>query len=93
MAKITATEARALAGMTIEEIVDLVFDQIRIAATAKQRKLKLYGDFWADEGYLCTQKYLDATRILKDAGFQVEYSFDSYREPRCTKTRYTVVKW
>ena len=59
MSKITAQEARELAGPTVQERVNGVYLQIREAAEKKQRKVCLHG-WWADEGYRGSNDYKQA---------------------------------
>ncbi len=75
--------------MSVAWIFDQVFDQIRIAVTAKERQIKLHGDFWANEGYSDTKNYRQAIGLLKDAGFQAEFFY----EERQFVDMYTIIKW
>ena len=88
MTKITAAEARRLAGPTVQERVDDVYPLIREAAEAGKRSITLH-DWWANEGYSKTFEYKQACMILEGDGFKVEFFY----EERQFVDMYTVVKW
>jgi hypothetical protein len=88
MTKITAQEARELAGPTVQERVDAVYPLIRKAAEAKQREVHLH-DWWAQSGYSGTHEYKQAVMILEGDGYKVEFFY----EERQFVDMYTVVKW
>ena len=87
--KITAAEAKSLAGLTIEERVDLVFDQIREAATKRKRELHLTDDFWSRGGYSETPEWKKAKQLLTAEGFKVDFFY----EEKQFVNMYTLVKW
>lgn len=87
--KITAKEAKELAGPTIEEYVDEVFDKIRTAATTKKREIRLKNEFWVEGGYGRTQDWVKACKLLTDEGFEVEFFYEELQ----FVNMYTVVKW
>lgn len=87
--KITAEEARKLAGPTVQEFVDEVYPMIREAATMKNREVKLQGDFWVYGGYKGTKEWLEAKSILEKDGFTVKFFY----EERQFVDMYTIVKW
>ena len=87
--KITAAEAKVLAGPTIEERVDSAFDQIRKAATEGKRELHLHDDFWARGGYSKTPEWTKALQLLTAEGFQVDFFY----EEKQFVNMYTLVKW
>lgn len=89
MAKITAAEAKKLAGLTIEDRVDEVFNLIREAAKNKKRSLALHSEFWARGGYHRTEEWRDACGMLESQGFEVEFFY----EEKQFVNMYTVVKW
>ena len=89
MKKITAAEARELAGLTVEERVDEVFNLIREAAKNKKRSLALHDDFWSRGGYNRTEEWRDACGMLSSEGFEVEFFY----EEKQFVNMYTVVKW
>jgi hypothetical protein len=88
MSKITAAEARRLAGPTVQERVDEVYPLIREAAEKGKRSIALH-DWWANEGYSKTVEYKLACRILEDDGYTVDFFY----EERQFVDMYTVVKW
>jgi hypothetical protein len=73
--KITAAEARQLAGPTPQEHVDAVYALIRAAAEKGQRSMSIGTGFWAHEGYSGTQAYKQACDILRADGFGVEFYY------------------
>lgn len=87
---ITAKEARELAGPTVGERVDEVFDLIRDAAKLKGRSIRLHGDFWANGGYGPTKEWREAKKLLEDLGFVVEFY---YNDGGQFADLYTIVKW
>ena len=89
MAKITAEEARKLAGPTVEEYADEAFELIRTAATAGKREITLYDEFWSRDGYSGTPEWKQACKILEDAGFKVRFCYDEYQ----VVALYTFVEW
>ena len=89
MAKITAEEARKLAGPTVEEYADEAFGLIRTVATAGKREAQLHGEFWERGGYSGTPEWKQACKILEDAGFEVRFFY----EERQFVDMYTIVEW
>ncbi len=88
MTRITANEARALAGPTVQERVDQVYPLIREAAEKGKRSIALH-DWWANEGYRGSVEYKQACKILEGDGYTVEFFY----EERQFVDMYTVVKW
>jgi len=88
MSKITAQEARKLAGPTVQERVDDVYPLIRSAAEKKKRSITLH-DWWADQGYGGTEEYKQACKLLEADGFKVSFFY----EERQFVNMYTVVEW
>ena len=88
MTKITAHEARELAGPTVQERVDAVYPLIRKAAEEKRREIHLH-DWWANSEYGGTKDYKQACDILRADGYTVEFFY----EERQFVDMYTVVKW
>ena len=88
MTKITAEEARKLAGPTVQERVDEVYPQIREAAEKGKRSIALHS-WWANEGYSGTVEYKLACKILEDDGYKVKLFY----EERQFVDMYTVVEW
>jgi hypothetical protein len=88
MSRITAQEARALAGPTVQERVDAVYLLIRKAAEKKERRVHLH-DWWANEGYRGSAEYKQACMILEGDGYKVSF----YYEERQFVEMYTIVEW
>ena len=88
MTKITAQEARELAGPTVQERVDEAYQTIRAAAEKKQRKVHLHG-WWGTAGYNGTEDYAEACKLLAADGFKVNFFYDA----RQFVDIYTVVEW
>jgi hypothetical protein len=86
--KITADQARYLAGPSVQERVDEVYPLIREAAMAKKRLVVLHG-WWADSGYGGTKDYKAACKLLEADGFKVRFFY----EERQFVDMYTVVEW
>lgn len=89
MTKITAAEARKLAGPTVQEHVDLVYPKIREAAKKGQRSLALHDSFWVHDGYSKTDAYNQAVMILEGDGYKVKFFY----EERQFVDMYTIVEW
>lgn len=87
--RLTAAQARELAGPTVDERVDAALIDIRAAADRKQREVFLHGDFWVHGGYSETADYKAARKMLQDLGYTVEFFY----EERQFVNMYTVVKW
>lgn len=80
---LTAAEARKLTGITAEEYVVELLEAVKLAAKAQNTELKtnqsIYNlpyEFWSNEGYAKTPKYMQALKILKDLGYAVSYNCD-----------------
>jgi hypothetical protein len=89
MTKITAAEARRLAGPTVQERVNAVYPLIRKAAEKGKRTLVLTESFWVDEGYNPTVQYKEAVKLLENDGFTVKFFY----EERQFVDMYTIVSW
>jgi hypothetical protein len=88
--KITAEEARQLSTLPVEEEVDLVFNLIREAAGNKQRSIRVsHSDMWKTGGYIGSQEWLMIRELFREAGFEIKYCFDDYRE----SVGYTMISW
>jgi hypothetical protein len=74
--KITAAEARELAGPTPQERVDAVYPRIREAAEKGQRSIQIGVDFWAHEGYKGSADYKEAVRLLEADGYTVKFYYE-----------------
>ena len=88
MTRITAKEARELAGPSVQERVDEVYPLIRKAAEEKRRQVNLH-DWWADSGYAGTAEWRDACKILEMDGYKVKFFCDE----RDFFDKYTIVMW
>lgn len=88
MTKITAAEARKLAGPTVQERVDEVYPLIREAAEKGKREIHLH-EWWAHEGYAGSVEYKQAVKILEGDGYKVRFFY----EERQFVDMYTVVEW
>ena len=88
MTRITAQEARTLAGPTVQERVDEVYPKIREAAEKGKRYVNLH-DWWANEGYSDTADYKLACMILEGDGYKVRFFY----EERQFVNMYTIVEW
>ena len=88
MSKITASEARKLAGPTVQERVDEVYPLIREAAEKGKRSIDLHG-WWADEGYRGSVEYKLACQILEGDGYKVKFFYAEFQ----FVSMYTTVEW
>ena len=88
MSKITAQEARELAGPTVQERVNEVYPLIRAAAKEKKRRIVLH-DWWAHQGYSDTKEYKQACKMLESDGYKVTFFY----EERQFVDMYTIVEW
>ena len=89
MTRITAAEARKLAGPTVQEQVDLVYPLIREAAEKGKRSITLHDDLWVNGAYKGTVEYKQAVKILEGDGYTVRFFY----EERQFVDMYTVVAW
>ena len=89
MTKITAAEARKLAGPTVEERVEFIMPLIETAAKDKKRSLALHDEFWVHGGYQGTADYKEAVRQLEALGYKVRFFY----EERQFVDMYTIVEW
>lgn len=90
MARITAVEAKRIAGPTIDEIIDDVCKQIEVAAKSKKRELHLHQpDVFVSGGYSTSPEWLSIKTTLEALGFTVEFFY----EERQFVNMYTIIKW
>lgn len=89
MSRITAQEARELAGPSVQEQVDLVYPKIREAAEKGARVIHLHDSFWVHDGYSRTDAYNQACMILEGDGYKVRFFY----EERQFVDMYTIVEW
>lgn len=90
MARLTAAEARKLAGPSAQDYVDAALALIEASAKAKCRSICLHGKFWVDEGYSKTPLYREACAELTRLGYDVSFY---YHDGSIAVDMYTVVKW
>jgi hypothetical protein len=88
--KITAAEARELAGPTPQERVNLVYQMIREAAKEGKRKLALHDEFWVRDAYSGAPAYKTAKELLEADGYKVSFY---YNAGSFAVDMYTVVEW
>jgi len=89
MTRITAAEARNLAGPTVQERVDEVYPKIREAAEKGKRFVVLRDNFWVNDGYSGTNEYKQACMILEADGFKVSFFYEELQ----FVNMYTSVEW
>lgn len=89
MTRITAQEARELAGPSPQDHADLVYPLIRKAATERKREIRLTTQFWTQGGYIDDPMWKEACDILRRDGFRVEFHY----EERQFVDMYTRVSW
>ena len=89
MTKITAQQARQLAGPTVQELVDAVYPKIEEAAKNKKRSIRLNDEFWVYGGYNSTFKWKEAVEHLKKDGYKVSFFY----EEKQFVDMYTIVEW
>lgn len=95
MARLTAAEAKKLAGKTVTEKVDDVLVAIKEAAKDHKRELRTSWeykedeDLWVHDGYRSTPEWTEAKKQLEELGYTVEFY---YRETQFVDM-YTVIKW
>lgn len=89
MTRITAQEARELAGPSPQDQVDWVYPHIRKAAGERKREIRLYDRFWTQGGYSSDPEWAAACDILRQDGFTVEFRY----EERQFVDMYTRVSW
>lgn len=87
--KLTAAQARELAGPTIDDHVAAALVVIKTNAEAKKRKAALHDDFWVRGGYGSTDEWNAAVKQLTDLGYHVWFF---YQESQFVDM-YTVVEW
>lgn len=90
---ITAKEARALAGPTLQEQLDeqleYAYRQIRSAAEQQHHITRLVNGFWTKGGYDQTDLYKKAVKKLEELGFTVKFHYEELQ----FVTMYTIVEW
>jgi hypothetical protein len=91
--RLTAQQARYLAGPTVEERVVEVLGVIRVEALKKQRRVDLKTDFWSSGGYgdgFVQEQWRLAKKMLENLGYKVTHnSIDNIT----SLYMYTTVEW
>lgn len=91
--RLTAAEARKMAGPTLEETVATMVDDalkaVREAAGQKKRSIALHGDEWTRGGYSRTKEWMGAVATLQSLGYKVDFFY----EERQFVNMYTTVGW
>lgn len=87
---ITAKQAKEWAGPTPRERVEAIMPMIEAAAKKREREIHLHEDFWVNEGYSGTPAYKQATKILEELGYKVDFY---YNDGSQFADIYTIVKW
>lgn len=96
MARLTAAEARRLAGKTVDEKVEDLLIAVETVAKNKKRRLrtgwdyKLDTDLWVDGGYKATPEWKEAKDILTKLGYKVSFR---YHDGSMAVDMYTLVEW
>ncbi|WP_109477655.1 hypothetical protein [Paraburkholderia sp. C35] len=93
MNRLTAAQARDIAGPTAEERLELrlgeALNAVREAAEKKKREIALRGDFWTHGGYGQTADWIAACNALRNLGYEVDFFY----EERQFVNMYTIVRW
>lgn len=93
--RLTAAEARAIAGATLDEKVDAILTRIAEFAQDKKRQLKCGWDYdydkdlWINGGYSKSKDWIAAHKILTDLGYKVSFY---YSESQFVDM-YTLIEW
>lgn len=87
--RLTAEQARKIAGPTIDEYVDKALEKIQKEAENKRRFVNLTDDFWTNGGYDQTPEWLEAKKQLELLGYKVEFFY----EVRQFVNMFTIVQW
>lgn len=95
MTRLTAAEAKKLAGPTLEEKVDAILVAIKDAAMNKKRSLRTGWeykddpDLWVNGGYSATSDWKAAVAVLENLGYKVSFY---YAETQFVDM-YTIISW
>lgn len=93
--RMTADEARLIAGRSLDDKVDAILDAIRKAAQQKKRKLRAGWDYkddcdlWITGGYAKTNDWKQVKSTLESLGYKVSFY---YREAQFVDM-YTLITW
>lgn len=90
---LTAQQARELVGRSVQEKVESLLVAVKEIAKMKGRCLPtniMYQhdpDLWVSGGYARTEEWKEATKILEDLGYQVDFFYEDMND------MYTKIKW
>jgi hypothetical protein len=87
--RITAEEARKLAGPSIDSLLEEAYELIRDAASRGKSIVKLTTPDWSRGGYNTSPEWKAAKTALEADGFTVTF----YYEERQFVNMYTEVRW
>lgn len=93
--RLTAAEARAMAGPTLDEKVDSILAKIAEFARSQKRRLRCGWDYdcdkdlWINGGYSKSPDWIAANKILTDLGYKVTFY---YSESQFVDM-YTLIEW
>lgn len=93
---ITATEARQLAGETVEEKVEKLSSAIEKSAKENRRRLRTGWDYednrdlWITGGYEVSEEWKKAKKILESYGYKVSFH---YNDSGQFVDMYTLIEW
>lgn len=95
MPRITASEARAMSGRTLDEKIDSLLVEIEKAAKNGKRELRTGyqhredPDLWVNGGYSTSPEWQAAKEELQKLGYTVTFFY----EERQFVDMYTIIKW
>ena len=95
MNRYTAKQAKQEAGPTLDENIDSLLDSIKERAEANHRYIKTGWnhkedqDLWSCGGYVGTEDWKEAKKILENLGYTVKFR---YTETQLVDM-YTLVEW
>jgi hypothetical protein len=96
MTRLTAAQAKQLAGPSVDEKVDAILVAIEKIATNKGRQLRAGYDYdqdkdlWVSGGYTPTPEWKEATKILEKLGYDVDFY---YNDGSQFVDMYTIIRW
>jgi hypothetical protein len=91
----SASDAKQLAGPTLEEKIESICESIKRLAAEKKRTLRAgYDhdadvDLWVYGGYSGTPEWLEAVKVLEGLGYKVSFFY----EERQFVDMYTKIEW
>lgn len=93
---IKASEARELAGPTVEEMIAELLGAVEEAAREGKRRLRTgweytkHSTLWITGGHTKSKNWFEAKRILETMGYVVSFY---YKEESIAVDMYTVIEW